>query len=113
MLGYRYPPRTIARTIPQVIERILEVAGATRRQLDYNSELWRELSRQIKIRDRYKCVSCHDNHHLEVHHVVPIRSGGTNDPSNLRTLCSRCHHVRHQGQLKKENYGQRYYPANP
>jgi len=30
---------------------------------------------------------------LHVHHVVPRSEGGTNDLSNLVTLCSRCHSV--------------------
>ena len=27
----------------------------------------------------------------EVHHLIPVRSGGSDDPSNLTTLCGACH----------------------
>jgi 5-methylcytosine-specific restriction protein A len=27
----------------------------------------------------------------EVHHIVPLRKGGTNDASNLMALCKHCH----------------------
>jgi hypothetical protein len=30
--------------------------------------------------------------HLQVHHIVPRRCGGTNEPDNLITLCS-CQHI--------------------
>ena len=31
----------------------------------------------------------------EVHHLVPLSQGGTNDVSNLRSLCRSCHYKRH------------------
>ena len=31
----------------------------------------------------------------EVHHVVPLSRGGTNDVTNLVPLCRACHHVVH------------------
>lgn len=27
----------------------------------------------------------------EVHHIVPLRQGGTHDPDNLMSLCTACH----------------------
>lgn len=29
----------------------------------------------------------------EVDHIVPVKDGGTDDPTNLRTLCHDCHVV--------------------
>jgi 5-methylcytosine-specific restriction endonuclease McrA len=49
-------------------------------------------------RDNYRCVRCGKNpaadHSvtLEVDHKVPAAKGGTNDLSNLRTLCYACNH---------------------
>lgn len=33
---------------------------------------------------------------MHVHHIVPIMDGGTNDESNLITLCADCHNEWHQ-----------------
>lgn len=38
---------------------------------------------------------------LDVHHIIPIRSGGTNGKWNLMTLCPSCHHT-------AENYCREY-----
>lgn len=53
-----------------------------------------------KIRKRYidnhpLCEECLKNGRLtkanEVHHIIPLRRGGTNDESNLMALCKSCH----------------------
>ncbi|MCC5643416.1 HNH endonuclease [Nostoc sp. CHAB 5824] len=44
-------------------------------------------------RDRHKCVSCGKSPPevtLEVDHKEPFSKGGTNDISNLQTLCFDC-----------------------
>jgi len=49
---------------------------------------------EVLKRDNYRCVNCGmTGKELHVHHVVPRSEGGTNDLSNLVTLCSRCHSV--------------------
>ncbi|MDP2816038.1 MAG: HNH endonuclease [Rectinemataceae bacterium] len=51
---------------------------------------------QVLKRDNYCCVVCGANpaahHSVELHidHIVPVIRGGTNDLSNLRTLCDQC-----------------------
>ncbi|HPF71954.1 MAG TPA: HNH endonuclease, partial [Candidatus Krumholzibacteria bacterium] len=54
--------------------------------------------RQVLARDRHRCQSpgCHRRHYLEVHHVTPRARGGTNEASNLVTLCASCHRVWHE-----------------
>lgn len=54
-------------------------------------------------RDRRRCVNCKIQPHkkrnkwkgrnvlLTLDHIRPRRDGGTNDPNNLRCLCSPCH----------------------
>lgn len=53
-----------------------------------------------RIRDRYiaehpLCEKCKKEGRLtpaqEVHHIVPLSQGGTNDPKNLMALCTSCH----------------------
>ena len=53
-----------------------------------------------RIRDRYikahpLCETCLQQDLLtsaaEVHHILPLRHGGTNDTSNLMSLCKPCH----------------------
>lgn len=34
---------------------------------------------------------------LEIHHLVEVASGGSNEPSNLLPLCPNCHTLHHQG----------------
>jgi hypothetical protein len=56
--------------------------------------------RAVLMRDGYTCQRCgwtHDSwnrsdpRHLEAHHVLAHVNGGTNEASNLVTLCSACH----------------------
>lgn len=53
-----------------------------------------------RIRDRYiaahpLCEECRKTGKLipaeEVHHIVPLSAGGTNDENNLMSLCTSCH----------------------
>lgn len=50
----------------------------------------------ILERDYYRCHECGYPEHLEVHHIKPKSEGGNNDPSNLITLCRKCH-AKHHG----------------
>lgn len=60
-----------------------------------------EVRERVRRRDDHACRVCgaaggpHGDAELHVDHVVPRKWGGPNDPANLRTLCRRCHGVRH------------------
>lgn len=61
-------------------------------------------------RDRHRCVTCGATRDLQVDHIVPVSQGGTEDLTNLRTLCGRCH------RSKTANEGGGYrsvVPADP
>lgn len=34
---------------------------------------------------------------LNLHHIVPLRRGGSSDPDNLILLCATCHSIAHAG----------------
>jgi 5-methylcytosine-specific restriction endonuclease McrA len=51
-----------------------------------------EATKRIVIaRDGGGCVVCGSTLKLEVDHKVALMNGGTNDVSNLATLCDDCH----------------------
>lgn len=51
---------------------------------------WRTLRAAILYRDAYRCALC-PRGASEVDHIVPLVDGGTDHPSNLRSLCRDCH----------------------
>jgi HEAT repeat protein len=53
---------------------------------------WREISAAVKRRDGYRCTDCGEaNVTLNAHHIRSLSRGGTNDLTNLKTLCESCH----------------------
>lgn len=66
-------------------------------------ESWRRRQLRVWKRDGHKCLWCgwtnplqglstnYGGNFLTVDHVVPVSQGGSNDLSNLQTLCRRCH----------------------
>ena len=43
------------------------------------------------------CFNCGSDKGIELHHVVPLKLGGTNNLSNIVVLCHRCHCAAHHG----------------
>jgi hypothetical protein len=56
----------------------------------------RATRRLVLNRDNYRCTECGASQDLEVHHIVPRRLGGPDEPSNLVTLCAACHSRQHE-----------------
>lgn len=48
------------------------------------------LKARVFARDGLVCVSCGAADHLQVDHVVPESAGGSDELSNLQTLCKTC-----------------------
>ena len=57
--------------------------------------LWYKVRKRILERDNYLCQIClkHGRYvtATDVDHIVPIAHGGTDDDSNLQSLCHDCH----------------------
>ncbi len=53
--------------------------------------------RQVLANARHKCETpgCENTRFLEIHHIIPRSAGGTNNPENLKCLCSACHSLAH------------------
>ena len=54
-------------------------------------EVWRKICEAVKNRDGHRCVRCGSTEKLTVDHIIPHSQGGSDLPSNLRTLCIICH----------------------
>ena len=55
------------------------------------------IMRQLALsRDLWQCRNCESDGPLEVHHIIPLRRGGTNKLNNLVTLCRTCHRGLHK-----------------
>lgn len=55
---------------------------------------WDEIKRVVLRRDGYACRICGapgTRWSLQVHHLTPVRFGGSSEPANLVTLCPECH----------------------
>ena len=53
---------------------------------------WRRLKAEIHKRDDWTCKCCgRVTTELELDHIVNVAQGGTDDESNLQSLCVPCH----------------------
>lgn len=50
-----------------------------------------------------QCQRCGSTKSLEAHHIVALHSGGSNELSNLTTLCHDCHRAQHKGMPRKRD----------
>lgn len=65
----------------------------------YCSPGWKAARREVLLRDGYQCQVCGDLVHgkrAHVDHIVPKSKGGSDEVTNLRTLCVSCH-SKHEG----------------
>lgn len=60
---------------------------------------WPLISADILLRDNFTCRCCKEIKRLRVHHIYEFGEGGTHDPSNLVTLCLKCHMRGHKTNL--------------
>jgi 5-methylcytosine-specific restriction protein A len=78
-------------------------AGATKSNaVLYNTRRWRTLRRH-HLADNPRCVLCGSADNLTVDHVVPPRGNEDSfyDPNNLQTLCTNCHRVKTNQEIRR------------
>lgn len=75
----------------------------------YRGHRWKEIKKQAKERDSFKCVNCgmaeylHFEKHgqpLQVDHIIPYKITRDNSLENLQTLCCPCHGAKWASDLK-------------
>lgn len=72
---------------------LLRMSGFARR---LEGLAWNKVRRQVLFRDGMGCKVCRaTDTTLDVHHIVYLSHHGTNQQSNLITLCRRCHELEH------------------
>lgn len=75
------------------------LGGVTKIRRTYDVD-WDNLRIQIFERDNYQCRRCdrslRGTNRRHVHHIKPLSKGGSNNPSNLISLCDICHHHQHK-----------------
>lgn len=62
-----------------------------------------------KTRDGFKCSVCGTSENLQVHHLKPKATGGTDRLSNLMTLCQTHHREHHNNGLKLPKQTSTFY----
>lgn len=60
---------------------------------------WPALRARALKRDHHVCQRCRRARATEVHHVVRLADGGTDDLANLQSLCHACHKAEHKKPL--------------
>lgn len=76
-------------------------------------DIWIKLKQFVYSRDHGVCQVCKEqteyiNSHC--HHVLELSEHGTNHPSNLKTLCVKCHKKRHPFMLSARDKLNNYFP---
>lgn len=75
--------------------RIHDRKRGTAAERGYTGKAWERTRRRVFARDLYKCQSCGrlvmGKGEAHCDHIVPKEAGGSDDDTNLQTLCRTCH----------------------
>lgn len=75
----------------------------------YFGRRWESIRSETIVRDKHTCKMCGRQHkqdyvticYCEVDHIVEVGRGGTDEPTNLRTLCPSCHRIKTNSFIRK------------
>ena len=67
-----------------------------RPRLRLDPELYEQLRKQVLRRDGWQCQICGSRQNLQIHHKQLRSQQGSDDDSNLITLCAGCHEGLHR-----------------
>ena len=84
----------------------LRVFSSAPRKVDNLYEMSGRTITKILKRMKLPCFSCGwqvEGVVGDVHHILPKKNGGTDDPSNLTYLCPNCHRLAHAQILPQED----------
>lgn len=82
------------RNVNRDLRKLREYYAQRQTQKQVFDEEFLEVRTAVLKRDGYRCVNCgQTGTELHVHHIIPRSEGGTNDLSNLVTLCAKCHSI--------------------
>jgi 5-methylcytosine-specific restriction endonuclease McrA len=82
------------RNVERDRRKLREYYAQRQTQKQVFDEEFLEVRTAVLKRDGYRCVNCgQTGTELHVHHIIPRSEGGTNDLSNLVTLCAKCHSI--------------------
>lgn len=111
-IGSKYPAYRVAAEMGRSFSaihhkmRVLKIAGwrplkgKKTRTRDYNAWSWTKI--QVGKRDKYTCRICAYYKHVNVHHILAVKDGGTDELSNLITLCPNHHAEADMNEIPKE-----------
>lgn len=91
--------------------RVRRVKGKkTRKGQSQRAPLTAEQKHQVFLRDQGKCTHknasgtrCNSDWWIDVHHIIRVCDGGTNDPENLTTLCGFHHSLLHRNGRRRDS----------
>lgn len=71
--------------------KILNENAQVRRTYQPYDFSWQKLSKEM--RKNGVCHRCGSKEQLAVHHIIPVKAGGSRESRNLVTLCPHCHAI--------------------
>lgn len=71
----------------------------------YNSKQWRDIRKEVLLRDLYTCITCGQRAEI-VDHIVEIKDGGCRTcKDNLQSLCRACHNTKTKQEVQRRKGG--------